>query len=1136
MAELCRGLATDKKRTGWKGILQNRGSRNRLITFHKAMKKEDSLYECVVDDDPSQLSVDVFQLALEGSKSGLEDLINKNPDCLLTSNEARATPLHFAAAGGHHGIIHFIVNMAGPEGLNAVDDLGNTPLHWAVEKKQMESCNALLQLGADPNILNNSLLSPLHLAVNLWHNNLVDLLLCHSSTNSNLEGDLGNTPSMLACSIDNHEALGILLKHGAKLCRQNKLGHFAVHAAAFAGAKKSMEIILKKGEEMGHSVFTHINYLDKSSSSPLHLAVHGGNIEVIKLCIDNGAKIDLQQCDKSTALHFACTQGATEAVKLMLSSHDRVEEVVNIIDGAHQTPLHKASIFDHVDLVEYLLLKGAKIESIDCKGHTPLLLATRCGAWRTVELLLNKGANVKIRDKQGCNFVHLAVLQPKGLKNLPEKFLQHKDVKGLLNSEDNEGCTPLHYACRLGVSDSVNNMLGMKVSLNLKSKAKKSALHFAAEYGRINTCRRLLETMVDTRLLNEGDEKGLTPLHLASVGGHTKVVDLLLRKGALFLSDHKGWTCLHHAAAEGYTQTMKILLGTNIKLMDKVDEDGNTALHLAAREGHTGAVKLLLSKGAEITLNKSEASFMHEAIYHGRKEVAYAVIESERCTQALITFKLGSAKACPVLDMIEFLPEAFKFLLDKSVNESEDDVNSYDYCIQYNFQWLQAPMHYAKLAKTDKRYYFKPLGALNAMVRFNRIELLTHPVCKKYLEMKWLAYGVKVHGLNLAIYTLGLLPLSHLIVSMRPSINETYGNITVASKPLNKQHFFLTTCMMLVFVMNVYTVGKELVQIFQQRRRYFRDFSNFLDWSAALFSILFVVPLMNDFKGNWHWQCGAIAVLLSWVNFLLYLQRFEWIGIYVVMFGEILRTLICIVLLFFFLMLAFALSFYALMLGQRNFGTIDASLMQTFVMMVGELSYQDNFLIPSLQNKLPFPHITFVIFIWFTLLMPILLMNLLIGLAVGDIAEVQRNASLKRIAMQIDLHTSLEEKLPYWFMKRVDQETITVYPNRTCAEKVQSLLNWSDQAESRSRLSANTCHLTPLENELQRQKYRLKDISNVLEKQHNLLKLIIQKMEITTEADENDGPDLFQHGNERKQLQKKSKWFPLLKAVHSKMQ
>ncbi|MBN3295215.1 TRPA1 protein, partial [Amia calva] len=878
----------------------------------------------------------------------------------------------------------------------------------------------------------------------------VGLLLCNSRTNSNLEGDLGNTPSMLACSIDNHEAITILAN-----------------------------------------------------------------------------------CDKSTALHFACTQGATEAVKLMLSSHHHVEDVVNIIDGARQTPLHKATIFDHVELAEYLILKGANIDSIDCKGLSPLLLATSCGAWRTVELLLQKGANMKIKDKMGCNFLHLAVLQPKGLKNLCEEIFKVMcNVKKLLDDEDNEGCTPLHYACRLGISDSVNNMLGLKVSLNLKSKDKKSVLHFAAQYGRINTCRRLLETTVDTRLLNEGDDKGLTPLHLTSQGGHIKVVDLLLRKGALFLTDHKGWTCLHYAAAEGYTQTMKILLATNINLMDKADEDGNTALHLAAKEGHAAAVKMLLSKGAAFLLNKSEASFLHEAIHRGRKDVVFAVIDSDRVEEAILTFKLDSVKTCAVLEMIEFLPEACEFLLDKNVKESEDDVNSPDYSVSILFSRYNTALFNVYITC--------------AMVKFNRIELLTHPLCKKYLEMKWLAYGIKAHILNLAIYTLGILPLSLLIVKMRPSRNDTLGDVTMPSKPLIicnlclslQQDYFLTSCMMLVLVMNVYAVIKEFVQMSQQRWRYFIDPSNLLDWVAAVFSILFVIPLMYNLKSTLHWQAGAIAVYFSWVNFLLYLQRFERFGIYVVMFREILRTLLCIILLFFFLILAFALSFYALMVDQTNFQTIPLTIMQTLVMMVGEISYQDNFLIPTLKGKLEFPVVTFIIFVLFVLLMPILLMNLLIGLAVGDIAEVQKNACLKRIAMQIDLHTSLEEKLPYWFMRRVDQETVTVYPNKVCVGKyvhswqLHFLLGTGGQGKARSRLGSSSCPITPLENELQRQKYRLKDISSILEKQHNLLKLIIQKMDITSEADEYDGPDLFQDNSVKRQLlHKKSKWEPLLKAV-----
>uniref|UniRef100_A0A8C4X6L4 Transient receptor potential cation channel, subfamily A, member 1b n=1 Tax=Erpetoichthys calabaricus TaxID=27687 RepID=A0A8C4X6L4_ERPCA len=1009
--------------------------------------------------------------------SSLQNLIRRDPSCLSSVDATSSRPIHYAASNGQIQMIHLIVNVTGLAEINAKDEKGNTPLHSAVEKDRFESCKTLLELGADPNILNSFLMSPLHMAISLRHNQIIELLVSQNNTDLNLDGDLGNSPVILACSTDNHEALSTLLQYGARLCSQNKLGHFAVHAAAFAGSKKCLEKVLKKGEELGYSFEHHLNFIDKSCSSPLHLAVHGGNIEVIKFCIDNGAKVDLQQNDKSTALHFACSQGAIDVVKLMLSSCKQEDNVINIIDGGHQTPLHNYSHFMCPSFIFYVFfyvylkiyfLQGAGIDSIDCECHTPLLLATSCGAWKSVEFLVLKGANVKKKDSAGCNFLHLAIQQPKGLKNLSDSILQRKEVMTLLDDKDNEGCSPLHYACKLGVPDSVNNMLGLKVSISLKSKDKKIPLCIL-QFGRINTCQRLLERMKDTRLLNEGDEKGMTPLHLAAQNGHTRVVEILLRKGALFLCDHKGWTCFHYAAEEGYTQTMKILLETNIKLMDKADEDGNTALHLAAREGHAAAVALLLDKGAEINLNKSEGSFLHEAIYRGRKEVAFVAIESERSHETLTTYKPGSVKKVPVLDMIEHLPEA---------------------------------------AKT--------------MVRFKRVDLLTHPVCKKYLQMKWIAYGLKAHVLNLVIYTFGLLPLTTLIVKMRPKTNyTTEDKLSINNDLKDKENYLLTVCMILVLIMSLYAVGKEIVQIFQQRCRYFFDYSNGLDWAAAITSLLFVLPMLFNVKDTWHWQFGAVAIFISWLNYLLYMQRFENFGIYVVMFGEILRTLIRIVLVFFFLILAFALSFYALMIEQRNYRTIPVSVMQTFAMMLGEISYQDNFLVPFLNGRMAFPPLTFIALVWFLLLVPILLMNLLIGLAVGDIAEVQRNACLKRIAMQVDLHTSLEEKLPYWFMRRVDQDTVTVYPNKVC-----DLL---------PKLESGDC-ASPIEFELKKQKFRLKDISNILQKQHNLLKLIIEKMEIVSEADEQDDPDLFSYGNVKRQhlLNKKSKWDCVIKAVHAK--
>lgn len=79
-----------------------------------------------------------------------------------------------------------------------------------------------------------------------------------------------------------------------------------------------------------------------------------------------------------------------------------------------------------------------------------------------------------------------------------------------------------------------------------------------------------------------------------------------------------------------------------------------------------------------------------------------------------------------------------------------------------------------------------------------------------------------------------------------------------------------------------------------------------------------------------------------------------------------------------------------------------------------------------------------------------------------------------------------------------------------------------------------------LEGELQKQKRRMKEVLGMMEKQHSLLKLIIQKMEITSEADEYDGP-VNVRGNMWQSLSKAkprghsiSRWVPLIKAIESK--
>lgn len=70
---------------------------------------------------------------------------------------------------------------------------------------------------------------------------------------------------------------------------------------------------------------------------------------------------------------------------------------------------------------------------------------------------------------------------------------------------------------------------------------------------------------------------------------------------------------------------------------------------------------------------------------------------------------------------------------------------------------------------------------------------------------------------------------------------------------------------------------------------------------------------------------------------------------------------------------------YVCCFQQAEFNSIGLALAQTFVMTVGELNYQSTFLNTYEEGHMAFPGVTYSVFVLFVLLMPILLMNLMVG-------------------------------------------------------------------------------------------------------------------------------------------------------------
>jgi transient receptor potential cation channel subfamily A protein 1 len=76
-------------------------------------------------------------------------------------------------------------------------------------------------------------------------------------------------------------------------------------------------------------------------------------------------------------------------------------------------------------------------------------------------------------------------------------------------------------------------------------------------------------------------------------------------------------------------------------------------------------------------------------------------------------------------------------------------------------------------------------------------------------------------------------------------------------------------------------------------------------------------------------------------------------------------------------------------------------VLKSITMMLGELDYERSYL--ENNHEQHFNIINLIMLLLFAIIMPILLMNLLVGLAIGDLMQIQQNARLKRLATQVYL-------------------------------------------------------------------------------------------------------------------------------------
>ncbi|KMY98495.1 transient receptor potential cation channel subfamily A member 1 isoform X5 [Drosophila simulans] len=1098
--------------------------------------------------------VDYLEAAESGNLDDFKRLFMADNSRIALKDAKGRTAAHQAAARNRVNILRYIRDQNGD--FNAKDNAGNTPLHIAVESDAYDALDYLLSIPVDTGVLNEKKQAPVHLATEL---NKVKSLRVMGQYRNVIDiqqgGEHGRTALHLAAIYDHEECARILITEfdacPRKPCNN---GYYPIHEAAKNASSKTMEVFFQWGEQRGCTREEMISFYDSEGNVPLHSAVHGGDIKAVELCLKSGAKISTQQHDLSTPVHLACAQGAIDIVKLMFEMQPMEKRLcLSCTDVQKMTPLHCASMFDHPDIVSYLVAEGADINALDKEHRSPLLLAASRSGWKTVHLLIRLGACISVKDAAARNVLHFVIMNGGRLTDFAEQVANcqtQAQLKLLLNEKDSMGCSPLHYASRDGHIRSLENLIRLGACINLKNNNNESPLHFAARYGRYNTVRQLLDSEKGSFIINESDGAGMTPLHISSQQGHTRVVQLLLNRGALLHRDHTGRNPLQLAAMSGYTETIELLHSVHSHLLDQVDKDGNTALHLATMENKPHAISVLMSMGCKLVYNVLDMSAIDYAIYYKYPEAALAMVTHEERANEVMALR-SDKHPCVTLALIASMPKVFEAVQDKCITKANCKKDSKSFYIKYSFwPYQKTPEQIEAKRKefNDPKWRPAPLAVVNTMVTHGRVELLAHPLSQKYLQMKWNSYGKYFHLANLLIYSIFLVFVtiySSLMmnnIELKAGDNKTMSqycnmgweqltmnlsqNPSVASQirldsceeRINRTTAILF-CAVVIVVYILLNSMRELIQIYQQKLHYILETVNLISWVLYISALVMVTPAFQPDGGinTIHYSAASIAVFLSWFRLLLFLQRFDQVGIYVVMFLEILQTLIKVLMVFSILIIAFGLAFYILLSkiidpqpNHLSFSNIPMSLLRTFSMMLGELDFVGTYVNTYYRDQLKVPMTSFLILSVFMILMPILLMNLLIGLAVGDIESVRRNAQLKRLAMQVVLHTELERKLPHVWLQRVDKMELIEYPNETkcklgfCDFILRKWFSNPFTEDSSMDVISFDNNDDYINAELERQRRKLRDISRMLEQQHQLVRLIVQKMEIKTEADDVD--------------------------------
>ncbi|XP_060218204.1 uncharacterized protein LOC132645307 [Lycium barbarum] len=216
--------------------------------------------------------------------------------------------------------------------VNEKDVEGETPILHAARQGHTATVQYLIEQGADPAPIPSGP-TALHHAAGNGHIELVKFLLS-KGVDVDLQSD-GSTPLMWAAGLAQADAVKVLLEHHANLHVKTEGDNISpLPLAVAANSLPCVELLVKAGDNVNVRTSEATPLLSDGEATPLLVAAHRGNAEIINYLLQAGADPNAADEDGNKPLHVAATRGSRAAVKALLPVTPRIQSVPEwTVDG-----------------------------------------------------------------------------------------------------------------------------------------------------------------------------------------------------------------------------------------------------------------------------------------------------------------------------------------------------------------------------------------------------------------------------------------------------------------------------------------------------------------------------------------------------------------------------------------------------------------------------------------------------------------------------------------------------------------------------------------------------------------------------------------------------------------------------------